>query len=257
MAFTDWDLIGPMKWVGLANFSRLASDPDFWSSLCNSLLYLVFVVPSTLILSFSLALFVDRLTHGLGLMKTISYLPSVCPMVALALVWRWIYHPHFGLLNYILGILGLPAQTWLSSKTWALPAVAAIRVWRDAGYYMLAILAGLKGVPRHLYEAADLDGASWWQKLIHVTIPCVLPSLFFVAVTATIWALQTFDEIWMVTQGGPGNATRVFNYYLYQNAFHYLKMGYASAMAMILLFVSVIITLLQFRLLGRRIEYEL
>lgn len=250
LSFTNWDLITPIHWVNMKNYIELFHDRLFWKSLMNTVLYWAYTVPPLTIIALILALIVDRISRGAKFFRAVYFLPAVCPMVALAMIWRWVYQPNFGVLNFLFNKIGLPPQAWLSSELFALPAIAFIRVWRDTGYQMIILFAGLKTIPSHLYKAAEIDGATSWHKFWKITLPLLRPSLLFVTITTTIWSFQVFDEIWMVTQGGPGDATRVYNYYLYQNAFSSMKMGYASAMSVVLLLILVLITLLQFRVGG-------
>jgi multiple sugar transport system permease protein len=161
------------------------------------------------------------------------------------------------LLNFVLKALNLPPQQWLTSSRWAMPSVVLVSVWKGMGYNMVIFLAGLQSIPEHLYEAARIDGAGWWTQFRQITLPLLTPTLFFVMVMSVIGSFQVFDIVYMMTDGGPGNATRVHNYYLYENAFRFLRMGYASAMAYIMFAIIFVITLVQVKALGKRVHYEL
>ncbi|MBR0463830.1 MAG: sugar ABC transporter permease [Clostridia bacterium] len=259
LSFTDWDLLNKAHWVGVSNYVKLITkDRLFKTSLLNTVLYAVYTIPIGVSLSLILALLLNsRLMVCKTFFRSVFFLPHVCTLAAVALVWKWFYNAEFGILNYILESVGLPGQKWLSDRNLALPSIAAMSIWKSAGYNMVILVAGLQGIPSYLYEAADLDGARGFTRFRYITFPMLMPSLFFIMITATIGSFQVFDSVMVMTRGGPANQTLVYNYYLYQNAFQNFKMGYASAMAYILFIIIVVITILQFKLMGKRVSYDL
>jgi multiple sugar transport system permease protein len=257
ISFTEWDLLSPPEFVGLQNYADLLTDdPLFWHTLKNTVLYSLMVIPGGMIISLGLALALNGKLKGTALYRTIYFLPYVCSGISIALIWRWIYQPDFGLLNSILTTAGLPRYGWLTDRNMALFSVAIVAIWQSMGYNMVIFLAGLKGIPSMYYEAAQIDGASPWQVFRRITLPLLTPTLFFVLTISLIASFQVFAFVFVMTEGGPGDATQVYVYYLWENAFTYFKMGYASAMAYILFIIMLVITLLQVRLLGRRVHYD-
>ena len=258
LSLTDWDLLTDPKWVGISNYVKLITrDRLFMSSLINTLMYSVYTIPFGIFVSLCLALALNgRLVRGRTFFRSVFFLPHVCTMAAVALVWKWFYNAEFGILNYLLGLVGIQGQKWLTNRQLALPSIAVMAVWKSAGYNMVIILAGLQGIPGFLYEAAELDGAMGFKRFWYITFPLLTPTLFFILIVSTIASFQVFDAIMVMTQGGPANTTIVYNYLLYQNAFMNFRMGYASAMAYILFFMIFVVTLLQIRLMGQSVAYE-
>ncbi|MBV7332286.1 sugar ABC transporter permease [Chloroflexi bacterium TSY] len=258
LSFTEWDLLTPPVFIGLDNYIDLLTDDKlFWQSLTNTLYYSILTVSTGIVVSLALALMLNQPLSGVRFYRTIFFIPVVSSSVAVALVWKWFYNGEFGILNWLLDLINLPPQNWLTSQSWAMPAVALTVVWKGMGYNMVIFLAGLQDVPESLHEAAAIDGANAWQRFWRITLPLLRPHLFFVLVVSIIGSFQAFDMVYVMTGGGPGNATLVYNYHIWQNAFQFFKMGYASAMAYILFFLIFLITLIQVRLLGRRTYYEL
>ena len=259
ISFHEWDLLNVPVWVGVKNYVTLfTKDKLFKQSLLNTLLYSLYTIPVGLCCSLGLAVMLNsKRLRGVNFFRSVFFLPHVCTLAAVALVWKWFYNADFGVLNYLLSFVGIPAQKWLSDRNLALPAIAFMMIWKGAGYNMVIILAGLQGIPRYLYEAASLDGANSWQQFRKITVPLLMPTLFFILITLTINSFQVFDSVMVMTKGGPANTTTVYNYYLYQNAFSYFKMGYASAMGYILFAMVFIVTLLQMKFMGKRVSYEI
>jgi len=246
-AFTDWNIIQPMRWTGLLNIkTALTKDPLVWQSLKVTTVYAFVSVPLQIILGLSVALLLNTKIRGLQYYRTIYYMPSVLSGVAVALLWRWIYAPDFGLINSFLATLGIRGPGWLGDADWALPALIGMSLWYVGGG-IVVYLAGLQGVPTELYEAAEVDGAAWWRRLWSVTIPMITPVLFYQLITGIIGSLQVFTQALIMTEGGPHNATLFFMLYLYRNAFQFFKMGYASVLAWILFVYILILTALVFR----------
>ena len=262
ISLLQWNIVTPPVWQGLSNYIRLITDMEFWNSLRATLYYTVATVPLGIVLSFALALALNTNNKGVSLYRTIYFIPVVTSMVAVSLMWRWIYNPTSGILNYMLDrlftALGLNIRPpdWLQSATWAMPAIALMSVWKGLGYNMVIYLAALQGIPRHLYEAAEIDGASDWHRLIHITIPLVSPTTFFVLIMAIIGSFQVFDQAYVMTQGGPARATVTTVYYIYENGFRWYKMGYASSIAWVLFALVMVASLIQWRYQERWVFYE-
>jgi multiple sugar transport system permease protein len=258
ISFTDWDLLSTPKFVGLENYqTALKSDPLFWLSLKHTLQYALMVILAGVPLSLGLALAVNSPLKGIHVFRTIFFIPVVVSSIAASLVWKWIFQPEMGALNTVLKFFGLPTPMWLGDGKTALISVAIVAIWLGLGYNMVIFLAGLKGIPRHLYEAAALDGAVGFQSFWFITLPLLTPTLFFVLVMSVIGSFQVFGQVYvMTTNAGPGNATLVYVYYLWENAFKWFKMGYASALAYLLFIIILIVTIIQMKFLGGRVNYE-
>jgi multiple sugar transport system permease protein len=263
MSFTRWSLLSPPQWIGLENYSEIFfQDPLVYTSLWNTAYFVLFSVPLGMMLSLLLALLLNQKLHGMGLFRTIFFLPSVTNMVAVSILWMWIFNPEFGLLNRGLALLGVSGPLWLQSQVWAKPAMILMSLWGIGGG-MIITLAALQNIPLELYEAADLDGAKSRQKLVHITLPLISPALFFNLIMNMIGSFQVFTQAFVMTasssqgnEGGPNNATLFFVLYLYKKAFQQFKMGYASALAWVLFVIILIFTAIQFSLSRRWVYYE-
>jgi multiple sugar transport system permease protein len=256
IAMTEWDLIADPRFVGLTNFQRvLTADPVVWHSLRVTTAYAVVSVPLQIVFGVGLALLLNARIVGQSAYRTIYYLPAVLSGVAVALLWRWIFAGDFGLLNAGLAVLGIDGPGWLTDARWALPALILMSLWHVGGG-MVVYLAGLQGIPTELYEAAEVDGATWWHRLWAITLPLMTPVLFFQLVIGIINALQVFTQAFIMTRGGPGDATLFFLLYLYRNAFEYFQMGYASALAWVLFIYIMVLTALVFRSSRAWVHYE-
>lgn len=256
ISFTSWDIVTPPVWVGLDNYVRMfTKDELIPKSLLVTTTYAVLSVPLQLALGLFVAILMNQKLRFQSAWRTIYYLPSVVSGVAVALLWRWIFSGDFGVLNWLLSLVGVEGPAWLLDETWALPAFIIMSLWGIGGG-MLIYLAGLQGIPTDLYEAAEIDGAGTLQKFYTITIPMISPVLFFNLVIGIISALQVFTAAFIMTQGGPNNATEFFMLYLYQNAFQWFKMGYASAMAWVLFLYILALTLLVFRTAQSWVFYE-
>lgn len=251
MSFTDYDVLTDATFIGLANYRELfTDDPLFWTSLRNSAYYVLLTVPTSIVVGLGIAVAMNTAVRGIAFFRAAMYVPVLTSAVAVAFIWRWIFNSEVGLLNAALDLVGLPSNIgWLTDENWAMPALAIMAVWKSMGYYAVILFAALQGVPRDLYEAAELDGASRWRRFINITVPMIGPALLFVTVISVIGSFQVFDQVYLITNnGGPGTSTYVYNLHLYNNAFQFFRMGYASAMAYILFAILFLITWLQLRL---------
>ena len=259
MSLHNWSLVKPVRpFIGLENYYKLAGDPLFRMALFNTTLFAVVTVPVTLLLAFTVAVLLDKPMCGRleNVYKFLFFLPVVPTMVPVSVVWKWIYDPSYGILNYALGFFGVPPQGWLINSRLAIWAIIAMTVWKSVGYYMVLFLVGLKDIPVDYYEAASIDGATAWQRLTQITVPLMRPMLLFNIVIATIFAYNVFAQVYVMTegpQGSPANPVRVIVMDMYENGFRYLKMGYASAEAMILLVIVFALTIFEFRFLRPKV----
>ena len=248
---TDWSLTKTPQFIGLQNFDTMVNDRLFWKTLGNSFYYTFVAVPTGIFIAFWLALALNRKMRGIIFFRTIYFLPQITLTVAAATIWRWIYQPELGLINYMLGLIGIDGPNWIHDTRWAMPAVIIMSNWQGIGFAMLILLAGLQGIPEEYYEAASIDGASGRQRMRYVTLPMLSPAIFFVVVTSLINAFQSFDQFFILTQGGPAHSTTPLTLYIFQNAFSFFKMGYGAALAAVLFVIILIITLVQWQLARR------
>ncbi|GAA2384036.1 carbohydrate ABC transporter permease [Nonomuraea africana] len=255
ISFMQWNLLRSPVWVGFANYERMFSDPEFWESLENTFQYGLGSVALGVTFTFLLALLLNQPLRFQGLFRTVMYMPSVVSGLATALLWLNILHPDYGLINKVLAAVGVQGPGWLASQEWAIPALVLMSVW-GAGNTIVIYLAGLQGIPKTLYEAAEIDGAGWWRRFWSVTVPMMSPVIFFNVVTGFIAALQGYVLILVMTEGGPGNATMVLGLYIYRHAFVYFDMGYAAALSWAMFALIIAVTLIQFGLARRWVHYE-
>lgn len=254
-SFTSYSVLQPPRWTGLENYRTLLfDDPLFYKTMWNTVYIAVFTIPLSVITAMGLAMLLNLNVRGQAFYRTIFYLPTIVPFVASSILWIWIYNPQYGILNTLLWQVGIPGPGWISDPDWAKPALIIMNLWTVGGW-MVIYLAGLQDVPQELYEAADLDGASWYAKTRHLTVPFMSPYILFSVILMLIGIFQFFTQVAVMTNGGPADSTRVFALYMYQNAFTYFKMGYASAMAWMLFVVVVILTVVIFRTSARRVYY--
>lgn len=254
MSFHDWPLIGGTRtFIGLENYRRLFTSSEFLLSLKNTAVYTVGAVTVGPILSLFVAILLNRGLRLTELYRTAYFMPVVTSMVAVSVIWMWIYDPYYGLLNALLGKLGLTGPAWLADPRWALPAMIILAIWRNLGHNMVIFLAGLQEIPVEFYEAADIDGANGWQKFCWVTVPMMRTVIGFVLIMGTIRSFQVFGQVYVMTGGGPMNATLVTVYYLYRQAFEFFRLGYASAAAWFLFIIILILTVLQNKIVGREV----
>lgn len=255
LSFTRWDVIGSPQWIGLANFKELFfDDPQFWISLKVTAIYSVIAVPLHLSSSLLVAILLNQKIKAMGAFRTIFYLPTVLPVVATSMLWMNLLLED-GLINRVLGIIGIPSVSWLTNESTALGALIFMSLW-GFGASMIIFLAGLQGIPKTLYEAAKIDGAGAWARFLNVTLPMLSPIIFFNFVMGVIRTFQVFTQGFIMTNGGPNYATLFYVLYLYQNAFEYLRMGYAAAMAWVLFFILLTLTLLILKSSSAWVYYE-
>ena len=255
-SFLEYDVLSPPKWTGLANFQRLFESPLFPKAVWNTIYFAILYVPAHTILSLLLALLVNRDLKGIVAFRTVYFLPVVSSVVAISLLWTMMYGKEFGLINYVLKTLfGVSGPGWLSDPAWAMPAVSIVSVWKGLGVGMMIFLAGLQDIPKDLYDSAQIDGSGSWRRFLHITLPLVSPTTFFVAVVSTINSLQVFSQIYVMTEGGPRWSTTTLGYFVFVSAFEDFRMGYASAIGVVLFVMVMFFTLIQFRLRKSWVHY--
>lgn len=255
LSLNEWNMISPtMRFVGFRNYLDLADDPLFLESFLNTAYFTAGILAIILLASFGVALLLDRPLRQIGVFRGIYYSPAVTSVVAIGVVWYWMFDPEYGLINQVLQALGIYGPRWLADSTWAMPALIITAAWRNVGYFATIFLAGLQGIDQSYYDAAAIDGAGALAKLGYITIPLLSPITFFVAVMAVILSFQVFALVYVMTAGGPGGSTTVVVFQLYQQAFIYFRLGYASAIGYVLFVVIFVLTLIQFRFMGRYAE---
>ncbi|MGW1230326.1 carbohydrate ABC transporter permease, partial [Streptomyces sp. NPDC002530] len=250
LAFTTYDVLTPPRFVGFDNFTEMVHDAVFRTSVVNTVIYTFFTVPFGMLLGLLTALALHTGLKARGIFRTAVFLPQVTATVAIALVWLWIYNPGNGLFNTLLSLVGVNGPAWLSSTTWAMPSVILVGVWQGIGMKMLIYLAALQSLPRELYEAASVDGASRVRQFFSITLPLLKPATFFVLITSMISAFQSFDQIYILTDGGPANSTTMMTYEIYKSAFREFRVGYACAQSLVLFVLLMGFTLVNRRIMG-------
>jgi multiple sugar transport system permease protein len=256
ISLLNWNLFSAPTWAGLKNFARLGPDPTFWSALGNTAYFTLVSVPVTMVVSLALALLLNQGLRRVAIFRSLLLLPYATITVAVAFVWIWLYIPHDGLINSVLGLVGIDGPAWLISDHWAMPALIAMSVWKSFGFGMVVFLAGLQAIPQQLYEAAKVDGSSSWQTFRSVTLPLLSPALFFVVVTSIIGSFQVFDQALIMTNGGPGSRTTTLVMYIYRTGFENYDQGYAAAQSLVLFAFIAAITAFQFLLQRRLVHYD-
>jgi len=247
MSFTNYSIGIPVKWVGLHNYQKFLQDRTFLTSIFNTTYFCFTIVPLGTALSLALALLINQKIKGITFFRTIFFTPVVMSIVVCGLLWMWIYDPYFGLLNNLLEKVGFPAPRWLKDPQWAKPSIVLMTLWRSAGWEMLIFLAGLQGIPRVYYEAAEVDGANKFHCFWHITFPQLRPVTLFIVVMYCIWAFQIFTEIYVMTQGGPLNSTTTMVHQIYTHAFRSFQLGYATAMSFVLALIIFGLTVLNLK----------
>jgi len=256
LSFHKWNMFGSVRsFIGLENYIRLFQDKEFWVVLKNTFIYTFGTVPLNMAFALIIAYFLNKKVIGKKFLRTAFFAPVIISPVAAAVIWRWLYDPNFGLLNYFLGWFGIKPINWLNDPTAAMFALIVMGVWKTFGFNMVLFTAGLQGIPETYYEAAEIDGATPWSRFWKITIPLLAPTTFFITLISIIGSFQVFDIVYVLTSGGPLGATKVYVFYLYERAFKFFEMGYASAAAYILFAILFVLTLIQVKYLKSKV-YE-
>lgn len=255
LSFMEWNGFGDRTFVGLANFTFQFTNADFWTATVNTVIFTVLTVPIGLSISLLLAVALNKI-RGKEFYRLVYFMPVVTSSVSIGVIWMWILNGDIGILNQLLAMIGIEGPNWLTNTSLVMVSIAILSIWWQLGYNMVIFLAGLQGIPKSYYEAADIDGASKFQKFCHITLPTLSPTTFFVTIMAIIGSFQVFDQAFVMTNGGPGKASYTMVYHIYENAFVDFKFGQSSAAAMILFVCILIFTLVQFKLQKRWVHYE-
>jgi multiple sugar transport system permease protein len=251
-----WNLLQPPRFVGPENFSRLTADPAFRAAVLHTLEFVAGYLPLVMVGGLGIALALNRSARGIGLFRAAYFLPVVTSWVVVALMWQWLLNPGSGLVNWLLSLVGIEGPGWWTDPGWAMPSIILASAWKDLGFVMVIFLAGLQAIPSDYYEAAALDGAGRWARFRHITLPLLSPATFFVVVISLINSFQVFDQVWVMTGGGPAGASSVVVTEVVRNAFSYGQFGYAAAMSWVLFAVILSVTVIQFHLQRRWVTYE-
>ncbi|MBO0995191.1 carbohydrate ABC transporter permease [Bacillus sp. SD088] len=255
LSFTDWDGFGTKNFVGFSNFISQFQNRVFWKAIWNTALYTILYVPIGIAISLLLAITLNNI-KGKELYRVFFFMPVVTSSVSIGVIWMWILNGDFGILNQALEVIGIHGPQWLTDTKWVMISIAMLSIWWQVGYNMVIFLAGLQGVSKSYYEAAQIDGASKWQQFRHITLPLISPTTFFVSIMAIISSFQVFDQAFVMTSGGPAKASYTLVYHIYETAFVNFRMGESSAVAMILFVIILIFTLIQFGASKRWVHYE-
>ena len=257
LSFTDWDMMSEkIRFMGLKNYTSLLRDPNFGRVLKNTLVFAVGSTVPTIFLGMMTALAMNGARKGTGIYRTIIFAPYITPMVAISVVWSWIFEPRVGILNFIMRLAGLPESQWLQSSRSAMVSVLIVTVWKSLGWTMIFYMEAIRKVPQNLLESAAIDGAGGFLRFVKITLPMISPTTFFLVIMSTISSLQAYDQIQVLTQGGPAGATRTLLYYYYQEAFQNFNTGKASAVAVILVIITVILSLAETRISKKTVFYH-
>jgi len=255
VSFHQWNLLSPMTWVGWDNYIALVHDPATLRAFGNTLIYIVGYLPLVYLGGLGLALALNAAIPFRNFLRGVYFLPVVTSWIVVALVWRWLLNPSVGIVNYVLSLVGITGPGWWTDPAWAMPSIIIASAWKDLGFVMVILLAGLQAIPADLYEAAHLDGAGWWARLRHVTLPMLSPSTFFVIVISLINGFQVFDQVYAMTGGGPAGASTVVVQRVYDMTFRYAQAGAASALSWMLFLVILAITVVQLVAQRRWVNY--
>lgn len=257
-SFHEVGAFNKTKWIGLANYGKMFQDPVMWQALGNTVKYVIIIVPSTIILALLLATFLNMGIKGRSFFRVVYFIPAITMGAAVAMIWRWMYNGDYGIINFILNKLGMESVQFLSDPSTALVSISIVSIWSTVGYNMIILLAGIQGISKSYYEAAAIDGANGVKQFFHVTLPLVTPTLFFVMITSLISTFQTFDTIYMMVnkKSLAMEATQSMVVYFYRNAFEYSKKGYASALAVFLFLIIMVITAIQMKMQKKWVNYE-
>lgn len=258
LTFYEWDPLLPthFTFLGLENYSTLIKDADFWAALGHTLLFIIGYIPLVMVTGLAVALLLNQKLVGRTFFRGAFFLPVISAWVAVALMWTWIFNPKFGIVNYLLGLIGISGPGWLYDPNWAMPAIILTSVWKDTGFIMVLFLASLQGIPQEYYEAAALDGANPWAKLRYITLPLLSPTIFFALIISLINSFQVFDQVWIMTKGGPAGSTSVLVEQIVNNSFRYGRMGYAATLSWVLFLIVFGVTIFQTRMQKNWVTYE-
>lgn len=256
LSFYNWNMLGEMKFIGFDNYVSLLTDPEFMQVLLNTCQFTFWTVSGSLSLGLAFALYLKKSSKMNNIIQTIMFTPYVLPMVSIAFVWMWIMDTDLGLLNYVLDLFGIDKVMWLGDPKVAMYSLIIVNIWKSAGYYTLIFLSALQGIPTYLYEAAELDNAKPVTTFFKITLPMLSPTLFFLALTAIIGSFKVFETVNVMTSGGPLNSTTTLVYYIYQYGFQYYKIGYASAVGVILMLIVSIFTIIYFCGFQKKVHYQ-
>ncbi len=255
ISFLDWNLLTSPDWIGLDNYRELLGDEDFWAAVRHTFQFLGMYLPLVFVGGMGLALALNKGVRAIGFFRALYFMPVVSSWVVVALMWKWLLNPRSGMVNAALGAIGIDGPGWWTDPSWAMPAVVLASAWKDLGFVMVIFLAGLQAIPEDYYEAALVDGAGWWARFRHVTLPLLSPASFFVLTISLINGFQVFDQVFFMTGGGPAGSTTVVVEQIYTNAFRYSRMGYAAAMSWVLFLIVITVTAVQFRAQDRWVHY--
>ena len=258
LTFYEWDPLIPTRFIflGLENYQTLIKDTDFWDALRHTLFFIVGYIPLVLVSGLGVALLMNQKLIGRTFFRGAFFMPVISAWVAVALMWTWIFNPKFGIINYLLGLIGITGPAWLYDPNWAMPAIILTSVWKDTGFIMILFLSSLQSIPNEYYEAAALDGANNWAKFRYITLPLLSPTVFFTLIISLINSFQVFDQVWIMTEGGPAGATTVLVQQIVNNSFRYGRMGYAATLSWVLFLIVFAVTIFQTRMQKNWVTYE-
>lgn len=258
LTFYEWDPLIPTRFIflGLENYQTLIKDTDFWDALRHTLFFIVGYIPLVLVSGLGVALLMNQKLIGRTFFRGAFFMPVISAWVAVALMWTWIFNPKFGIINYLLGLIGIIGPAWLYDPNWAMPAIILTSVWKDTGFIMILFLSSLQSIPNEYYEAAALDGANNWAKFRYITLPLLSPTVFFTLIISLINSFQVFDQVWIMTEGGPAGATTVLVQQIVNNSFRYGRMGYAATLSWVLFLIVFAVTIFQTRMQKNWVTYE-
>lgn len=255
ISLLEWNLLTSPEFAGVDNYVRLLGDSEFWAAVGHTFQFLGMYLPLVFVGGLGIALGLNGGVRGIGILRSLYFLPVVTSWVVVALMWKWLLNPGSGVVNTVLGLVGISGPGWWTDPSWAMPAVVLASAWKDLGFVMVIFLAGLQAIPQEYYEASLVDGAGWWARFRHVTLPLLSPASFFVLAISLINGFQVFDQVFVMTGGGPAGATTVIVERIYASAFRYSEMGYAAAMSWVLFLVVIAVTAAQFRYQDRWVHY--
>lgn len=258
LTFYEWDPLIPTRFhfAGLSNYRSLLTDKNFWAALRHTLTYIIGYIPLVLVSGLSVALLLNQKLRGLAIFRGAFFMPVISAWVAVALLWTWIFNPKYGIVNYLLGLVGISGPAWLYDPSWAMPAIILTSVWKDIGFIAVLFLTGLQNIPAEYYEAASIDGAGRWQQFRRITVPLLSPITFFALIISLINSFQVFDQVYVMTQGGPAGSTSVLVEQIVNNAFRYGRMGYAATLSWVLFLLVFAVTVFQSRMQKKWVTYD-